>query len=522
MTQAPWIETWTVRKPAVESKGGVVATHHYLASDIGARILKDGGNAVDAAIAAGLAIPAVEPWMSGLGGGGFMMIYSAKEKRVQAVDFSMVAPQSIDPNDYPLTGGKGGGLFQWPAVVEDRNMLGYLSFAVPSYVAGIGLALETFGTRPWAEIVQPAVELAEAGMTVDWYTTLLTSTAVRDLVKFPESKRTYARDGFVPVGEAGQPLPTIHLGNLARTLKRLGQAGPRDFYEGEIAKQIAADVAKGGGRLSLDDLRAYKPRILPVTGTPYRGGTIHATPGLTAGPTFLKVFAQLGQKLKPGAGPDRDAYVAYGESLRDGYADRFKSMGEGADAATEVPSCTTHISVADKDGNLVALTQTLLSVFGSRVMLPETGILMNNGVMWFDPKPGGPNSIAPGRRPLTNMCPTIVERADGFKFAIGASGGRRIMPAVTQLTSFLVDYKMTMDQAFHTPRIDASGTEKVTADVRLPVASLAKTLSVEAAPHGVFPAMYACPNAAGRDSTKGVSSGGAYVMSPWAKVSPEN
>ena len=176
MTQAPWIETWSVKKPAVESKGGVVATHHYAASDIGARVLKEGGNAVDAAIAAGFAIPTREPWMSGIGGGGFMMVYSAKEKRVQAVDFTMIAPRAIDPKDYPLTGGKGGGLFQWPAVVEDRNMAGYLSMAVPSYVAGVALALETFGTRRWADLIGPAVELAEAGMAVDWYTTLLATT----------------------------------------------------------------------------------------------------------------------------------------------------------------------------------------------------------------------------------------------------------------------------------------------------------------------------------------------------------
>ena len=170
---------------------------------------------------------------------------------------------------------------------------------------------------------------------------------------------------------------------------------------------------------------------------------------------------------------------------------------------------------------MVALTQTLLSIFGSRVVLPGTGVLMNNGMMWFDPRPGRPNSIAPGKWPLSNMCPTVVERADGLRFAAGASGGRRILPAVFQLVSFLVDYAMSMEEAMHTPRIDASGAARVTADRALPadvLDALARHHDLLVARHGVYPAFYASPNLAGYESAGGMAVGAACVTSPWARA----
>jgi gamma-glutamyltranspeptidase/glutathione hydrolase len=170
---------------------------------------------------------------------------------------------------------------------------------------------------------------------------------------------------------------------------------------------------------------------------------------------------------------------------------------------------------------MVALTQTLLSVFGSKVVLPETGILMNNGIMWFDPRPGQPNSLAPGKRPLTNMCPTVVDAGNGLRIAVGASGGRRIMPAVMQLISFLVDFGMSVDDACHQPRLDVSGTPLVTVDARLPAAisdTLAEGHQVARVQHGVYPALFACPNLVVHDPNRGINTGGAFVMSPWSKA----
>ncbi|MFQ5936768.1 MAG: gamma-glutamyltransferase family protein [Acidiferrobacterales bacterium] len=513
------LETWTVRKPAVEATGGLVTSQHYVASDVGARVLAGGGNAVDAAVATGLAIGAVEPWMSGLGGGGFMLVYVADEQCVYAVDFGMRAPEKLDPEDYPLVSGTDHDLFGWPAVREDRNLAGPLSFTVPGFVAGHALALERFGTRSWRESLAPAIELAEHGMVVDWYATLKVAGGAPTLAQFAESARTYLPGGFVPAAQWGGPLPHIKLGNLGRTLKRLAEAGPRDFYEGDIAEAIVADAAELGSRLSRDDLARYHASVVPTEISTYRGATVHVAPRLTAGPTLCRALKLLESRFTAGTSPDARAYSAYAACLLDAYAERLATLG---DSGSEAPSCTTHLSVVDADGNMVALTQTLLSVFGSKVMLPQTGILMNNGIMWFDPRPGSPNSIAPGKRPLANMCPTIVERADDFRIAVGASGGRRSMSAVLQLISFLVDYRMSLDDACHQPRIDVSGTPVVRADNRLApdiVNTLSQHYEVSTATHGVYPALFACPNIVARDAARGINLGGAYVMSPWAKVS---
>ena len=514
------VETWVVRKPAVESAGGLVASHHHIASDIGARVLASGGNAVDAALTTGFAIGAVEPWMSGIGGGGFMLVYAAREGRVHAFDFNNIAPRGLDPAAYPLVEGTASDLFNWPAVREDRNLHGPLSMAIPGYVAGAALALEQLGTRSWAEVLAPAIELAEAGMEVDWYAALKILTGARELAGFEESRRTYLPDGLPPIGDWGGPVPRIRLGNLAGTLSRLADAGPRDFYEGEIARAIAADAAAVGGTITAGDLAAYRARAMPAASRPYRDTAVHVVPGLNAGPTLHRVLALLAERIRPGAAPDADTYAGYAQVLLDGYEERLATMGHAGAGAPE--TSTTHLTVVDGDGNVVALTQTLLSLFGSKVMLPETGILMNNSIMSFDPRPGGPNAITPGVYPLSNMCPAIVEREDGRRFGLGASGGRRILPAVMQLISFQVDFGMDMDAAFDQPRLDVSGTEVVTLDERLPAAitdALAARFAVRLGPAAVYPTLYALPNAAGHDPAAGRNVAGANIMSPWAKVS---
>jgi len=511
------IEAWTVRKPAVEGAGGVVASQHHAASEIGAAVLRAGGNAVDAALATGFAVSALEPWMSGVGGGGSMLVRQGKTGETWCVEFGMTAPKRLDPADYPLVAGADSDLFGWPAVEDDRNVRGFPSIAVPGYVAGAAAALERFGTRSWAETLAPAIEVAEKGMAVDWYASLMVTTGARDLARNEESKRIFLPGGFPPVGDWAGVLPRLKLGRLAETLKRLAKSGARDFYEGGIARDLLADLEAGGNRIAADDLARYRPRIVAAETKAYRGGKMTVAPGLTAGPTLLRACDLLKDDLAALSTPDAPAYAAYARALLRAYAERLETMGDADE--TKSPSCTTHVSVADKDGNLVALTQTLLSLFGSKVMLPRTGVLMNNGIMWFDPRPGRPNSIRAGRRPLSNMCPAIVERPDGFRCAMGASGGRRILPAVLQLASFLCDYGMSLDEAFHTPRIDVSGTDLVTLDDRLPgstQAAMAKEFRTLVAPHAVYPKLFACPNAAGHDARGGRALGAAFLMSPWS------
>ena len=512
-------ERWLVRKPVVTSPAGVVATQHQAASEVGARVLADGGNAVDAAIAASLALATVEPWMSGLGGGGYMLVRPADEQRTHAVSFGMVAPGSLNPADYPLTGEAGADMFGWPAVREGRNMQGPLAVAVPGQVAGLGLAHERFGTWSWADLVAPACALAERGMGVDWHATVAIAASARELASDTECAATYLPDGFPLATPWTGDAPRIRLGRLAETLRRLAEAGPQDFYTGEIAGAICADMAALGGRLSADDLANYRATIEEAPETQYRDARVRTAPGLTAGPTLTDVLNRLAASLDPGEAPGGAAYVAYAEALQAAYAERLRGMGAGTEA--DRASCTSHLGAADRDGTVVALTQTLLSPFGAKVMLPETGILMNNGIMWFDPRPGRPNSIAPGKRPLSNMCPTIVEFADGRRAALGASGGRRILPAVAQLLSFLVDFGMSPDDAAHCPRINADGADLIEADARLPAETLAlleARFALAARPHGVHPSAYACPSAVVWDPRSGTTSGAAHVMSPNASV----
>ena len=481
---------------------------------MGAKVLRAGGNAVDAAVATAFAIGTVEPWMSGLGGGGVMLVYSAAEDRVHGIDFTMVAPAALDTADYPLAEGAGGDLFGWPAVVDDRNLRGALSIAVPGEVAGLAQALEHFGTRGWAESLAPAIGLAEQGMEADWYASLLIATAAGDLARDPVAAPTFLPDGVPPVSDWMGSAPCLHLGRLAQTLRQLAAEGPQSFYSGDLARRVAADVQAAGGRLSVEDLGRYAVGEPDPVTTDFAGATVHAPAGLTAGPTLVQALEHLGATTpRPGA-PGADHFVAYARALRAAYGDRLATMGDGAPA----PSCTTHISVIDADGNMVALTQTLLSLFGSKVMLPETGILMNNGIMWFDPRPGGPNSIAPGRRPLSNMCPAIMT-GPASRVALGASGGRRILPAIFQIVAYLGECGMDLETAFHAPRIDVSGGDTVFCDRRLApeiLSALAAEFSVTPVTAGVYPVHFACPNAVQWQAER--QSACAFIHSPWAQA----
>ena len=507
------------------SRGGIVATQNRVAGEAGARILAAGGNAVDAAVATGFALATVEPWNSGLGGVGFMLVYLARENRVHVVDFGPISPRGLDPAAYPLVGGgvTTRDLFTWPTVKDDRNVHGPLSIAVPGHVDGMGLALETFGTRKLADVLAPAIALADQGIAVDWYLTLKVAITARELSRYDTTRSVWLANGFPPVTAAGAPLERLKLTGLAATLRRLAQGGRRDFYEGAIAADLVADMRALGGIISAEDLKQYRARIVAPLEAQYHGARLALAPGLTAGPTMaetLKALERMGVNRK---GLSADAFLAYAGVLRDAYSDRLATMGETSDHRD--PSTTTHLNVVDRDGNMVALTQTLLSVFGSKVVLPTTGILMNNGIMWFDPRPGTPNSLAPNKRPLTNMCPLIAQRDGKPWFAIGASGGRKIFPAVLQITSFLIDHGLGLEEAFHHPRIDASGGDTVGVDPRLPATvhqAMAAKFPVTPTELVVFPTNFACPSAVYRDAATGEHCGISDVMSPWSGAVAED
>src|SRR6266481_2121304 len=219
---------WEIRKPGTSSRGGIVASQSRTAAQVGAEVLAAGGTAVDAVVATAFALAAVEPWNSGLGGIGFMVVHQAHTDRAEVVDFGPVAPNGLDPGAFPLTGGMRTELFTWPQVVGDRNMHGPLSFAIPSAVRGYALAVERFGRVPWRELVAPAIRLARSGLPVDWFTTVKVASAAADLRRYEESRRIWLPDGLPPVCPPDGSELSLPLGRLAETLERLAEVGPDD------------------------------------------------------------------------------------------------------------------------------------------------------------------------------------------------------------------------------------------------------------------------------------------------------
>ncbi|MFG3597897.1 gamma-glutamyltransferase family protein [Bradyrhizobium sp. RDI18] len=519
-----------IRKPAVTSNGGIVAAQSSRAAQVGAEVLAAGGDCIDAVIATTFALGVLEPWMSGVGGGGAMVLYRAREHRYEVIDYGMRAPLSLRVEDYPLTGGGAASdIFPWPRVKDDRNIHGPSSIAVPGVVAGMEEAHRRYAKLPWKELLAPSIALAGEGLAVDWWTTVMISSAAADLRRYPASAAAYLQDGLPPNPQWGiRSKVRMPQDRLKATMAQLASAGPRDFYEGDLAQSLAADIQAAGGALSAEDLKPFRAAVREPLAIPYRGGKVFATPELTAGPTLTRTLRLLQENLEPArSGPDAAAYIAYASALQKAYRERLKDMGDedgrralGAEALA--PACTTHFSAVDRDGNMAAVTQTLLSTFGSKFVTNQTGITMNNGIMWFDPTPGTPNSLAPGKRCLTNYTPVLAQAADGRRIAAGASGGRRILPAVSQLLSFVMDYGMDLDAAIHQPRIDASEGAIVIGDVRLPQAAreaLGSRFDYEEARIQNLPMKFACPSAVLRDGE--TNSGATEPFHAWSEAVAE-
>ncbi len=507
-------QSWRLQKPAASGTRGMVVAQSRSAAEAGVAVLDAGGNAVDAAVATALALAAVEPWNSGLGGTGQAVVHRAGEARAEVVDFGPTAPARLDPARFELTGRVASDLFGWPEVEGDINIHGPMSFVIPSAVAGYAEMHGRWGRLPLSEVAAPAVALAKRGLPQDWYTTLKIANSAAILRRYSDSARVYLRDGLPPVPPYQGGLSYFGLGRLGETLERLARAGWRDFYAGEIAASIVADVAAMGGVLSAEDLAGCRARVAPALEGAWCSRILQATGPLTAAPTALDVLRRMAG-VRFGSEPDAAWYLGLARALKAAYAERLDSLGDAESPAAE--SCTTHLSVCDEDGSMVAMTSTLLSSMGSRVVLPGTGILMNNGVMWFDPRPGRPNSIAPGKRPLTNMLPIILRGGEGPWMAAGASGGRRITAAVLQLTAFVAGFGMAAEAAADQPRIDVSDPHKVTADGRLGSAilhALEADGPTEIVEHCVLPINFACPNLVVRED--GVRVGISDAASPWS------
>ena len=513
--QPHFTQYWQVTKPAASGKRGIVVSQSKAAAEAGVYALEAGGNAIDAAVATALAMPTVEPWNSGLGGIGFALVHSAGQARAEVVDFGPVAPRNLNPSVFKLTGRMKQDLFAWPEVEGDANIHGPLSFAIPSSTAGYALMHQRWGKLPLKEVIAPAIALARRGLPADWYTTLKVSSSASVLRNYPESARIYLPDGLPPIAPYQGTPGFFRLGHLLETLERLSEAGLRDFYEGEIAASIAQDVKDMGGVVSLEDLRGCQATTRAATEVSWRGRTLQLTGGLTAAPTLIRVLDRMAE-VPYGDAPSAEWYVALARAMKAAYAERLSGLGDAEPKGSE--TCTTHLTVCDAEGTMVAVTTTLLSSMGSRVVLPRSGVLMNNGVMWFDPRPDQPNSPAPGKRPLTNMLPVILRDGNRPWIAAGASGGRRILAAVFQTLTYAADFGMSVEAAQHHPRIDVSSPDSVSVDRRMPaavIAALEKDGPTEVVEHGVMPINFACPNMI-QQQADGTRQGISDWASPWS------
>jgi gamma-glutamyltranspeptidase/glutathione hydrolase len=507
---------WQISKPSAKGRRGVVVSQAKGAAEAGVAVLDAGGNAIDAAVATALALATHEPWNSGLGGIGFALVHRAGEPRAEVVDFGPRAPGATDPRRYRLTGRTSTGQFGWPEVEDDINIHGPLSVAIPAAPAGYEYMHRRWGRLPLSDVIAPAIALAKRGLPQDWYTALKVAGAASVIRRYPHTAAVYLPDGLPPAPPyQGRP-GFFRQGNLPDTLERLGRVGLRDFYQGDVAASLAADMKALGGVLSLDDLRNCQAGTWPAEQVAWRGRTLQLTGGLTAAPTLQRVLQGMTDAPYGGATPSAAWYRSLARVLKAAYAERLARLGESEPLAAE--SCTTHLTTCDAEGNTVAMTTTLMSSFGSRVLLPQSGVVLNNGMMWFDPRSGVPNGIAPGKRALCNMLPIILAENGRPFIAGGASGGRHILGAVFQLMTFIADFGMDAETAAHHPRIDVAGTDGAAADQRLPAAvldALAADGPLEVVEQGASPTNFANPNVIVQ-TAGGVRTGISDVASPWS------
>ncbi len=479
------------QREAVRGKQAMVASQHALASQIGIDVMKKGGNAVDAAIAVAIALAVVYPEAGNLGGGGFMLV-RFKDGRTTAIDYREMAPSAANRNMF----------------VDDKNELvkgegsstiGYRAAGVPGTPAGLDFAFRKYGSKKltWAELIEPSRKLAQDGYILSFRLANLFKSYKESLGKYADSKKIFLNNGeFYEEGDNfKQP-------ELAQTLARMQKFGAEEFYTGETAKLIAADMKQNNGLITLEDLKNYQPKErTPVRGS-YRGYEIISMPPPSSGGIVLLQALNVLEKYDVRSMEHNSSkkYHVLAEILRRSFADRAAFMADPdfADVPTaglidksyaakrretidltkatksidvkngeivgKEPTETTHFTVVDAEGNCVSNTYTINDLYGSRVTAKGTGVLLNDEMDDFAARPGKPNmfgliqgernAVQPKKRPLSSMTPTIVLRKDGsLWFAVGARGGPRIITAVLQTVINMIDHNMNLQQAIDAPRI---------------------------------------------------------------------
>lgn len=520
--------TWVIEQTEAVGERGMVSAKHRLSAGVGAEVLRAGGNAIDAAIATAFAEGVVNPAMTGIGGGGNMVVYLADQGATAAIEYNMRSPSAAHERMYDLLDGVDQDGFAWRNTRDEANLFGYRSVAVPGTVAGLCLARDRFGSMPLAELVAPAARLAREGFELSFYDALIIGRELHRLRLFPASARTFLRpyrEGWkVPQLE---PPDLIVQPDLADTLELIGREGPAGFYRGAVAAAIERDMRENGGILTAADLGDYEPRVHRGFVGQYRDHGIVTAPWGNGGVTLLQTLKLLGGFDLRSLGHNTVPYLhIFVEAARRAFADRYRYVADPDQAEVpwrgllsdeyaaerrasisssraaadepgdpwrhqEAPSGraviqgepvaashqTTHLCTMDGRGNAVSLTQTLMSAFGSRVTIPDTGVVLNNGMMWFDPVPGNANSVGPRKRGLSNMSPVIAFRDGRARLSVGASGGRKIINCNTQIILNVLDHGMGIQEALSAPRIDCSTAEDLVDD-RIDPAAIAALAAI--------------------------------------------
>ncbi len=478
----PGVPTWAAQP--VRARHGMVVTRERHATEAGLQVLASGGNAVDAAVAVGFALAVTHSSAGNIGGGGFMLVRLA-DGRTTFIDFRERAPEAASRNMYLDANGKA----------TQDSTLGYRASGVPGTVRGLEYASQKYGKLPWASLVRPAAELASKGFTLSYAQAQSLRNGGRGLARFPESNRIFLRDG-----KFYEPGDTFVQPELGRTLDRIARLGAKDFYEGETARLLAEDMQAHGGLITLDDLRKYTAiERKPLTGT-YHGYTlVTAPPPSSGGVGILQMLAMLdGTGFEKGGAGSATVVHYMTEAMRRYFADRAEHLGDpdfvkvpltalldpkyiasqraSIDPVQATPSSqvragkfsghesveTTHYTVADDQGNVVAVTYTLNGGYGSKVTAAGLGFLLNNEMDDFAAKPGEANmfgliqgeanAIAPRKTPLSSMVPTIVLK-DGQPFlALGSPGGPTIINSVLEVIVNVLDFHMNVQDAVNWPR----------------------------------------------------------------------
>ncbi len=473
------------------AKNGMVAAKHPLIGEAGVDIMRKGGNAVDAAVSSAFVDCVVEPGMNGIGGEGVMAIHMEKTGEDVIVDYVGRPSKNCKPDIYELDPRRGRvGLFGWTAVKDDANIIGYKASTVPGTVAGLCSALERYGTMSLEEVMKPAIRIAEEGFMVGWALFEHIAQSMEVMSRFPEWVKTFLKDGrfpYKPWNRTTRMPPEILVQkDLAESLKKIAKGGPNVFYKGEVAQAIARDTRKNGGLITEDDLASYEPIITKLTPGSYRGLDVVYDP-THAGTTLMEALNVLeGFDLRRLRFDSPHSVHLVTEALRLAFADRFKYMGDpgfvkvpqrgltskayaeerrkqiDSNKAKKVEpgepwryegEDTTHLSVVDKDRNMVSINQTLVYAFGSGVVIHGTGIVLNNAMCGLDPEPGHANSIQPWKRRIQNVCPTLLLKDSRPYLNIGAPGGRAIPASLVQVIVNIVDHGMGIQEAIEAPRV---------------------------------------------------------------------